>query len=297
MMINRKVVTLFMSGYLFAAPIPEALSATNETTESATTSTTENAADTNAIRNTDSARALSSEVNDPIAPLALIQFRNVFAPSVPGYTGSANLLEIQPVIPVAASDRIPIDQLIIITIPIVTSPEPGRTTGLGDLQLVDMVTTEASWGHWSLGVVAIFPTAKSPELGEEKWQFGPMAGIIYTAIENLEVGAELLNPVSIAGNSNSENVHSLSITPTLNYDLPGGWFYGLSDLDWVVDWKNGGDATIPIGLRGGKVFAVGTENFSFSLQGAYSVVRPDDAPRWLVGLEFNWIFPEPTKTE
>ncbi|WP_193164501.1 hypothetical protein [Microbulbifer hainanensis] len=240
-------------------------------------------------------QSLASEVNDPTAPLPLIQFRNIYAPGVPGTGSSANLFEIQPVLPFAPSDTIRFAQLIKITIPIVTSPAPDRTTGLGDLQMFDLVAIKESWGRWGFGVAAILPTATAPELGQEKWQLGPATAIMYTAVKNLQVGAVFQNPASFAGDSNRESVNSLSITPTLTYNLPGGWFYGHSDYDFVFDWENGGEATIPIGFQAGKVFSVGSEHFSLSFEGAYSAARPDDFPRWLVGFELNWILPKHAK--
>ena len=243
------------------------------------------------------AQSLASEVNDPTAPLPLIQFRNIYAPSVPRTDSSANLFEIQPVLPIAPSERIPFAQLIKITIPVVTSPAPDRTTGLGDLQMFDLVAIKESWGRWGFGVAAILPTATAPELGQEKWQLGPAAAIMYTAVKNLQAGAVFQNPASFAGDSNRESVNSLSITPTLTYNLPSGWFFGHSDYDFVFDWENDGEATIPIGFQAGKVFSVGSEHFSFSFEGAYSVIRPDDFPRWLVGFELNWILPKHAKSQ
>lgn len=238
---------------------------------------------------------MSSEVNDPTAPLSLIQFRNVLAPSVPGADGPANLFEIQPVLPVSSSYGIPFDQLIKITLPIGTTPDPGRTTGLGDFQIFDLVTIKQSWGRWGLGPTLLFPTATSDSLGQGKWQAGPAAAFMVTAVKHLQMGAVFQNPISFAGDSSRDRVNALSITPTLTYNLPGGWFGGHSDFDWIIDWQNGGEATIPIGLQIGKVFALGSVPFSFSIEGAYNVRRASGEPEWLVGIELNWILPKHSK--
>jgi hypothetical protein len=60
-------------------------------------------------------------------------------------------------------------------------------------------------------------------------------------------------------------------------------------VDWIFDWRDNGAATIPIGLQIGKVFTLGAVPFSFSLEGGYNVVCASDTPRWLVGVELNWI--------
>ena len=75
----------------------------------------------------------------------------------------------------------------------------------------------------------------------------------------------------------------------MTYHLPGGWFGGYSDFDWIFDWENDGAATIPVGLQFGKVFSIGSVPFSLSVEGGFNVVRPSDYPEWLVGVELNWI--------
>ena len=67
-------------------------------------------ADESSANEGDSAQVLSSEVNNPTAPLSLIQFRDVLAPTVPGADGPANLFEIQPVLPISSSHSIPFHQ-------------------------------------------------------------------------------------------------------------------------------------------------------------------------------------------
>lgn len=239
----------------------------------------------------DTARALSSELNDPTAPLSLIQFRDVVAPHVPGADGPANLLEIEPVIPISSSRGVPFDQLIKITVPIETTPGPGRITGLGDCQFFDLATFKETWGRWGLGPVIVFPTATSDGLGQGKWQAGPAAAFMYTEVKHLQGGAVFQNPVSFAGESGRESVNALSITPTLTYNLAGGWFGGYSDFDWTFDWQKDGEATIPVGLQIGRVFKLGSAPLSFSIEAAYNAVRPSDGPEWLIGVELNWILP------
>ena len=86
------------------------------------------------------ARALANQVNNPTAPVTLVQFRDVFAPSVPGYDGPGNVLQIEPVFPIFPTRLLPFEQLVKMTIPLSTTPNPGSQTGLGDISLFDVVS-------------------------------------------------------------------------------------------------------------------------------------------------------------
>jgi hypothetical protein len=244
-----------------------------------------------------SARALANQANNPAAPLTTVQFRDVVAPTVPGFDTPANVLQIDPVLPIFPSRLLPFTQLLKLTLQVPTTPGPGSATGFGDIDLFDLVTVKQSWGMWGFGPSLVFPTASSEQLGQGKWQAGPSIALIYTGIHNLTAGAVLQNPISFAGQSDRHSVSALTITPTLTYNLPHGWFAGYSDFDWTFDWKNDGAATIPVGLQAGRIFKLGKVPVSLSLEGAWNAVRPDNTstPNWLIGVEFTVIFPTARK--
>jgi hypothetical protein len=236
------------------------------------------------------ARALANQINDPTAPVTLVQFRDVIAPNVPGYDGPGNVLQIEPVFPIFPTRLLPFEQLVKMTLPLPTTPNPGSQTGLGDISLFDVVSISQSWGKWGVGPALVFPSATSTALGQGKWQAGPAVAAIYTGINNLTLGAVAQNPISFAGDSSRPPANALLITPTLTYNLPHGWFAGYSDFNWTFDWQNGGAATIPLGLQAGKIFRIGKVPVSLSLEGAWLPVRPDGTPEWLVCLEFTVIY-------
>jgi hypothetical protein len=213
-------------------------------------------------------RALANQANDPTAPLTLVQFRDVIVPKAPGYDSPGNLLQIEPVFPIFPSRLLPFEQLVKMTLPLVTLPNPTSKTGLGDFSLFDVVSIKQSWGKWGFGPALVFPTASSSSLGQGKWQAGPAFAVICTSVKNLTFGAVLQNPISYAGSSSRSDVNTLEITPTLTYNLPRGWFAGYSDFNWAFDWKQGGAATIPLGLQAGKIFRMGQVPVSFSIEGA-----------------------------
>ena len=238
-----------------------------------------------------SVRALSAAANNPAAPVTLLQLRDVVAPSVPGSTGAGNLLQLEPVIPVRRFHLLPFEQLLKLTVPFPSLPSPVSAFGLGDIELFDLITIKQSWGRWGFGPGLVFPTATDSALGQGKWQAGPAVALIYTGITNLVVGAVLQNPISFAGSATRPDVNSLVITPSATYNLPNGWFAGMSDFNWTFNWEADGAATIPLGIQVGKVHAIGKQPFTFSVEAGYNVARASSAtPDWEIGIEITAIF-------
>ena len=161
-----------------------------------------------------SASELANQINNPAAPVRFVQFRNILFPNIPGTDGVTNSFQIQPVIPIHKSKKIPFLQLIKMTLPISSAPGPINQKGLGDMQFFDLVSIKQSWGRWGFGPALVFPTATSKALGAGKWQAGPSFAAIYTGVENLAIGAILQNPISFAGDSSRPAVNNLIITPT-----------------------------------------------------------------------------------
>lgn len=247
-----------------------------------------------------SASDLAHQVNNPAAPVTYIQFRNILVPDIAGTNGVTNSLQVQPVVPIGPFDSVPLVQLMKITMPVyVTVPvsvsslaQPSGDTGIGDLQLFDLLTFKQSWGRWGFGPAFVFPTASADALGAGKWQLGPSVVAMFTGIKNLTAGAVLQNPISFAGSSSRPNVNNMIITPTLTYTLSKGWFAGLSDYNLTFDWENGGAATIPLGVQVGQVITIGRQPVSLAIEAGGTVARPADTPNpgWILGFEVSPIF-------
>jgi len=238
------------------------------------------------------ARELANQVNNPAAPVTILQFRNVLLPDVAGADGATNVFQIQPVLPLGPFAALPIVQLMKVTLPFTSLPQPVGASGVGDLQVFDLVTIKQSWGRWGFGPALVFPTASDEALGQGKWQAGLAVALIYTRVKNLSIGAVWQNPFSFAGDSRRAGVNSLIITPTLTYTLEKGWFAGLSDFNWTFDWKNDGAATVLMGLQVGRVFVLGKQDVSLSFEVGGAAAKPSStpAPGWILGVEFTPIF-------
>ena len=253
-----------------------------------------------------SAQELANQVNNPAAPVTFVQFRNILIPSFPGFKGALNSLQMQPVLPIGPFHSFPYVQLVKITFPMVSSTpgvappvgcigcESGTqgVTGIGDLQVFDLITIKQAWGRWGFGPALVFPTATANPLGAGKYQIGPSAALIYTGIKNLTLGAIVQNPISYAGSPNRPGVNQMIITPTFTFNLKDGWYVGMTDYNFSFNWENGGAPTVPLGMQVGKVVRLGKQPISMSIEAGGAAARPAGTrnPGLILGFEVSPIF-------
>ena len=238
------------------------------------------------------AKELANQVNNPTEPITLLQLRGLFAPAWSGSPGGATAVETEFVLPIARGRLIPVMQLTKTTLPYLWLPDDaGGIAGFGDLNYFDIGLIPAKWGRWGPGITMVVPTgASTTALTSGKWQLGPAMAVILTSVPNLQFGLVLQNPISFAGPSERPGVNALTIQPTLTYNFEGGWFAGSSDFALQFNWKDGGAATIPLGLQVGKVLRLGKRPFVFSAEAGKLVARASDAdPEWVIGLEAAWV--------
>jgi hypothetical protein len=239
-------------------------------------------------------QALANQANNPTAPLTILQLRDIYAPTA-AFPYARNIFQFQPVIPIGPFDWLPFVQLMKITMPFVeTTPGADGQTGMGDLTLFDLPTIKHSWGRWGFGPYLVAPTATGQTLGAGKVQLGPAAGLIYTGIDNLLVGAILQNPISFVGQESRPTVNQLIVSPTLTYNLPEGWFAGLTDFSWTFNWRASGSDVpfVPLGLQIGRVVRIGKQPVSLSVEAARAAWKPESAgdPGWIIGFEITPLF-------
>lgn len=237
---------------------------------------------------------LTAQAGDPTAPLLQLQLTNLYAPSNENGDGYANLLQAQPVVPVPRSSRFPISQVMRLTIPMVTTPGPGRITGLGDISYFDVFVPKApSWGIWGAGLSLVIPTASSEALGAGKCQLGPAFTAMYYGVRDWQIGAVVQNPVSIAGDPDRPEVNALLIQPIINY-LLGPWYIGVGDFTWQLDWTDSGEATIPLGLQVGRITKIGKYDYNLSVELEYTAFHAEEPmfPKWGVRLGVVLLLPE-----
>lgn len=244
-------------------------------------------------RNPHPAESLTAQAGDPTAPLFQVQLTNFYTPDVRNGDGYANVLNFQPVLPLPASKRMPIEQVLRLTVPYITTPDPNRESGIGDISVFDMFVPDPNpTDVFGIGFTMTIPTASDSELGSGSWQIGPAASWLFYGVKNWQIGGIIQNPISFAGEGNRDSVNTFEFQPVINY-LRGDWYFGAGDFNATWDWEEN-EATIPLAFQVGKIQKIGKHKYNLSAELEWTAVYPDDAvvPRWGIRLGFVLLLPE-----
>lgn len=248
---------------------------------------------------------LRAATQNPISSMISLPFKLTFDNGADN--GKANMLNVQPVIPVTVGNWNLVNRLII---PLVDAPggipglpdnpgigdpsQSGRTSGLGDINyslFFNPLETEGSV-IWGVGGSVTMPTASDDRLGSGKWSVGPTA-VALTQPDWGSVGILGRHLWSVGGDSDRRNVSQTLVEPFINYNLANGW-YLISDSVITYDWKikSGDKMTLPLGGGVGKIFKVGGQAMNARVEAYSNVVKPDGAPDWTIGGVIQFLFPK-----
>lgn len=241
---------------------------------------------------------LAAKTQNPIASMISVPFEFTFDNGAPN--GDANILNVQPVVPISIGDWNLINRAIVplidapggVTLPGIPNPVPGpREFGLGDINYSMFFSPRDSGAvTWGVGPTINLPTATDSQLGSGKWSAGPTA-VILTQPKPWTIGALVSQKWSFAGDKNRGDVNQFAIQPFINYNLDDGW-YLFSSPTLVANWDASQRWTIPIGGGAGRIFTLGTQPVNVRLGGEYNVVRPDSAPEWAIKFTFQLLYPK-----
>ncbi len=210
-------------------------------------------------------------------------------------SGTQNILNIEPVIPIALNkDWTVITRTIL---PLTWQPgfTPGAGTdfGLGDLQLSAFLSPSAGGLIWGAGVTTQMPTDMN-DLGNKNWGLGPTAVILKREKSSPWVYGTLINNVwSLTSNQRGGSYNNFLLQPFINYNLPGGTYINTMPII-TTNFKadSGQQWTVPLGLGVGKIFHFGKLPVNAQLAGYYNVVKPDDGPNWQLRVQVQLMFPK-----
>jgi len=249
--------------------------------------------------------ALAEAAQNPVANMISVPFQNNTYFGIGPNERTANVLNIQPVIPVKVGDWNIITRTII---PIVYLPAPieggipglpqnsptGSTTGLGDINFTAFLSpANPKKLIWGFGPSLGLDTSTSDYIGTGKWTIGPSL-VLLVQPKPWTVGILMRNLWSFAGTSDRESVNSFMTQFFINYNLPGGW-YLTSSPAITANWEapSGQQWTVPLGGGVGKLLRLGRLPLNLQMQAFGNVVAPEDAPDWNLRFQVQMLFPTP----
>lgn len=250
-----------------------------------------------------SASDLAAAAQNPVANLISLPLQNNTLFGVGPNDGTANVLNIQPVIPVTVGNWNLINRTIapVIYLPDVTRgleslPEGvggGSAFGLGDINHSVFISPAQAGGViWGVGPSITLPTATDRKLGSDKWSAGPTAVALITPVPWV-AGVLARQLWSFAGDDDRRDVSQFLVQPFVNYNLEDGW-YLVSAPIITANWKarSGDRWLVPLGGGAGKLFNIGKQPVNANLQAYYNVESPALGPEWSLRFQVQLLFPK-----
>ena len=235
---------------------------------------------------------MAAEAQNPIANLISLPFQNNLTPGMgPNGDHTLNVLNIQPVVPIALNDKLTLVTRTIL--PVVSQPTPwGTQNGIGDLNPSFFFMPKGK-GPWTVGVgpTLVLPTASDSSLGTGQWSAGPATVAVYS--KGPWVAGALVNNVwSLAGDGDRRPVNRFLIQPFANYNLPNGWYLVSSPIV-TADWQAENDNRwiLPLGGGIGRVFRIGSQPINATVQAYENMTIPSNHGDLTVRLQVQSLFP------
>ena len=243
----------------------------------------------------ESTEELQKAAQNPVADLISIPLQNNFNFGVGPQDKMQYVGNIQPVVPIHASENWNVITRTIV--PLVYQPElapgVGDVFGLGDIQFTAFLSPakpgEFSWG---VGPIFQFPSGTNNSMTTGQWCAGP--SVVGLRMDGHWVYGALANYISsYAGQSDRGAVSQWLIQPFVNYNMSDGWYLTTAPIitaNMMVD--NSDRWTVPLGGGVGKIVRIEKLPVNFQLQGFYNVARPDAGPDWSIRFQIQLMLPE-----
>ena len=243
------------------------------------------------------AEELAKLAQNPVGNLISLPFQNNTNFNVGPYSGTQNILNIQPVIPVNLNEQWNLINRTIM--PVIAnpplSPAIGGVGGLGDIQYQGFLSPAqpGSW-IWGLGPIIQLPTHTARTLGNDNLGLGPAGVLLHTSHGDPWVYGALINNVWSVGTSPTARAYSNGLLePFVNYNFGDGYYLvsaPIITMDWLAPANQ--QLTLPLGGGVGRIIRLGKLPINAQLTAYYNVVRPDFAPEWQLRAQVQFMFPK-----
>lgn len=194
-----------------------------------------------------------NEANNPLTPKITINFHDQWAPRLYDSDDYTNSFLLRGVIPHKTFGQ---PQILRFTMPALLSVPDGRggmTSGVGDLNLIDLLLFKEGKVEFGIGPQLTIPTGGS-STGTKLWQAG-LAGVLIAPQRWGLLGGLLTWQHSFAGPSDRPTQNSVTMQPFFIYNLPRGWYLRSSGT-WSFNLESN-TYVIPVGAGLGKVWIAG----------------------------------------
>jgi hypothetical protein len=233
--------------------------------------------------------ALAEAAANPIADLISVPFQLNNDFGYGEFDRSVNVLNIQPVIPLAGGRIVTRTIFPVVWIPDFGAESGQFTSGLADIVATVFYVPETDGIMWGVGPVLEIPTG-GDRRGSEKWSAGP-SGVVLSQSGPWTIGALANNVWSFAGDDDAADVNRGLFQYFLVYQLGDGWYVNSAPII-TVDWKAEEDKwKVPFGGGGGKVLMLGKIPTNVQAGAYWYAVKPDFGPDWQLRLQVQLMFP------
>lgn len=239
------------------------------------------------------ASQLVKNARNPLADQTSLQVQPNFNFGVGDERDTQYVFNIQPIVPIHLPGSWTLFSRTIL--PLIDEPGSeagqGYTFGIGDIQQALFLSPPSSKAFiWGAGPVFQFPSASSTSLGTGKWEVGPTVAAIYTG-QWWQVGAQVNNLWSFAGDSTRASVNTMFLQPQVNFFLPDEWYLTFAP-QVTADWKaSPGDRwTVPVGGGIGRGFTIGRQSGTAQIEAYSNVERPTGASTWSLIFTVQFVF-------
>jgi hypothetical protein len=238
----------------------------------------------------------AKDSQNPIANLISVPFQNNINLNSGPEHGTQDVLNVQPVVPLALNANWNVITRTIL--PIVSNPSPApngnRTNGIGDVLFTAFLSPSHSNGWvWGVGPAIEAPTHSHENLGNDNWGLGPSIVVLHTEHSSPWVYGVLINNVWSVSASSARAYSKGLMQPFVDFNMPKGW-YVVSSPIITANWSARGSQqwNVPIGGGVGKIVHWNKFPVNLQLQGFYNVVAPTDASNWQVRAQLQLLFPK-----
>ena len=263
------------------------------------------------------AAVLQKAVQNPVASLISVPVQNSSNFGIGPFDRTQNVLNVQPVIPIRASENWNLITRWIM--PVIWQPAPGTTNlevfgieentppylaaqavqkstgvfGFGDMT-PSFFFSPAKPGKliWGAGPVFVLPTATGKVLGQGKLSMGPSL-LALVQPGKWTLGALVNNVWSVAGPSDRSDVSQMTLQYFVNYNLMKGWYLSSSPVV-SANWQasRGNVWTVPFGGGVGRIMRLGLQPVNVSGQLYGNAAHPTAGSPWGMRLQIAFLFPK-----